>query len=48
MRVPLSWLREFVDIAADVTPEQMAAANITYVSIGRPQTGAPTSYAQTA
>ncbi|WP_314650694.1 phenylalanine--tRNA ligase subunit beta [uncultured Microbacterium sp.] len=29
MRVPLSWLREFVDVAADATPEDVLAALVT-------------------
>lgn len=29
MRVPLSWLREYVDLAADATPEDVLAAMVT-------------------
>ncbi|OAN37649.1 phenylalanine--tRNA ligase subunit beta [Microbacterium sp. H83] len=29
MRVPLSWLREYVDVAADATPEDVLAALVT-------------------
>ena len=29
MRVPLSWLREYVDLAADATPEDVLAALVT-------------------
>jgi hypothetical protein len=34
MRVPLSWLREYVDVAAGTTPEDVLASLVS-VGVGR-------------